>query len=55
MYKYSFFFPLIILLTTITQLHSTIIHVPSDLTTIQGSINGAVGGDTMMVVPVTGL
>jgi hypothetical protein len=39
-------------MTTI-PLHAHIIHVPADSTTIQGGINGAVDGDTVMVAPGT--
>jgi hypothetical protein len=53
MYRHLSFLPLIILLTTITPLYSTIIHVPDDSTTIQGGINGAVDEDTVMVAPGT--
>jgi hypothetical protein len=38
----------------VTQsLQATIIHVPADSSTIQGGINGAVDGDTVMVAPGT--
>jgi parallel beta-helix repeat protein len=35
------------------SLHATIIHVPDDSTTIQGGINGAEDGDTVLVAPGT--
>jgi hypothetical protein len=37
----------------IQSLNATIIHVPADSITIQGGINGAVDGDTVMVAPGT--
>jgi hypothetical protein len=37
----------------IASLHAHIIHVPGDSTTIQGGINGASTGDTVMVAPGT--
>jgi hypothetical protein len=36
-----------------SSLQATIIHVPTDSTTIQGGINGAVNGDTVVVHPGT--
>ncbi|MFC1572615.1 hypothetical protein ACFL6M_03345 [Candidatus Eisenbacteria bacterium] len=48
-----------LLLTAVTLVcvssssQATIIHVPTDSTTIQGGINGAVNGDTVMVHPGT--
>jgi hypothetical protein len=53
MYRLVFLLLLILLLTFVSTLHSTIIHVPADSTTIQGGINGAVDGDTVMVSPGT--
>jgi hypothetical protein len=52
MYRLIFLLPLILLLTTM-QLHSHVIHVPGDSTTIQGGIDGAVDGDTVMVADGT--
>jgi predicted outer membrane repeat protein len=49
MYRHLSFLSLIILLTTTLPLQANIIHVPGDSTTIQGGINGAVDGDTVMV------
>jgi len=43
---------LIMILFT-ASLQARIIHVPSDSSTIQGGINGAVDGDTVMVLPGT--
>ena len=42
-----------LLLLVISPLHARIIHVPGDSTTIQGAINGALNGDTVMVAPGT--
>jgi hypothetical protein len=50
MYRPIFLLLLIFLLTFASTLHTRIIHVPGDSTTIQGGINGAVDGDTVMVV-----
>ena len=36
---------------SISSLQATIIHVPDDSTSIQGGINGAVDGDTVMIAP----
>jgi hypothetical protein len=47
-----FLFTLLSLVFT-SPLHAFIIHVPGDSTTIQGGINGAVDGDTVMVWPGT--
>jgi len=52
--RYCLFLLPLFLLTVFSQtLHANIIHVPSDSTTIQGGINGAVDGDTVMVSPGT--
>ncbi len=53
MCRLIFLLPLILLLIFASTLHSTIIHVPGDSTTIQGGINGAVDCDTVMVAPGT--
>jgi parallel beta-helix repeat protein len=45
--------PALLLTVIISPLHATIIHVPGDSTTIQGGINGAIDGDTVMVAPGT--
>ena len=42
-------FPGILCLLCASALQSRIIHVPSDSTTIQAGINGAVDGDTVLV------
>jgi hypothetical protein len=46
-------FYLLIIMLTISppMLNALIIHVPADSSTIQGGINGAVNGDTVMVSP----
>jgi predicted outer membrane repeat protein len=46
-------FPVFLWSIFISPLYATIIHVPGDSTTIQGGINGAVDGDTVMVAPGT--
>jgi parallel beta-helix repeat protein len=45
--------PVFLLIVFFSPLHATVIHVPEDSTTIQGGINGAVDGDTVMVHPGT--
>jgi hypothetical protein len=49
----SYFLLACFFLFVIQSLHATIIHVPDDSTTIQGGINGAVDGDTVMVADGT--
>jgi predicted outer membrane repeat protein len=50
--RYCLFLLPLFLITVFSQtLHAYIIHVPSDSITIQGGINGAVDGDTVMVSP----
>jgi len=52
--RYFFFLLPIFLLNVYSwTIHATIIHVPGDSTTIQGGINGAVDGDTVMVATGT--
>ncbi len=51
-------FPLFFLLISLahfpaSSLYARVILVPADSTTIQGEINGAVNGDTVMVSPGT--
>ncbi|MGB2803411.1 MAG: right-handed parallel beta-helix repeat-containing protein [Candidatus Zixiibacteriota bacterium] len=41
----------ILILFFFSQVQATIIHVPGDSSTIQGGINGAVNGDTVLVAP----
>ncbi len=53
MYRYLWILPLIFLLILGTTLHSRVIHVPGDSTTIQGGINGTVDGDTVLVADGT--
>jgi hypothetical protein len=50
---FFFFFALLFFFTGPLQLHALIIHVPGDSTTIQGGIDGAASGDTVMVAPGT--
>lgn len=47
----SYFLLACLLLFITSTSHARIIHVPTDSTTIQGGINGAVDGDTVMVAP----
>ncbi len=53
MYTCRFLLPLFIVFLFVSILHVTIIHVPADSSTIQSGINGAVDGDTVMVVDGT--
>jgi len=43
----------ILVLFSLSQTQATIIHVPGDSSTIQGGINGAINGDTVLVAPGT--
>jgi hypothetical protein len=43
----------ILILFSFPQVQTTIIHVPGDSSTIQGGINGAVSGDTVLVAQGT--
>jgi len=43
----------VLLLLSLHQAQAKIIHVPADSSTIQGGINGAVNGDTVLVAPGT--
>jgi hypothetical protein len=52
MYRLIFLLFLVLLIFA-SPLHSRIIHVPIDSTTIQGGINGAVDGDTVLVADGT--
>jgi hypothetical protein len=49
----AFILTVILLIICTSAVQARIIHVPGDSTTIQGGINGAVGGDTVMVHPGT--
>ena len=51
MYKHLIFFFAVLLMISTFPLHALIIHVPGDSTTIQGGINGAEDGDSVMVAP----
>jgi hypothetical protein len=46
-------FCLVLALFSFQQAQARIIHVPADSSTIQGGINGAVNGDTVLVAPGT--
>lgn len=48
---FKFFLLLIILAIFCQQANATIIHVPDDSSTIQGAVNGAFHGDTILVAP----
>jgi parallel beta-helix repeat protein len=48
---YLFILPIVVFLLSATPLHTHIIYVPGDSTTIQGGINGAEAGDTVLVAP----
>lgn len=48
-----YLFVLILSLIHTAELRARIIHVPGDATTIQGAINGATDGDTVLVAPGT--
>ena len=43
----------VLVLFSFSQAQATIIHVPADSSTIQGGINGAANGDTVLVQPDT--
>jgi len=45
--------PVVLLAVCVSVLQARIIHVPADSSTIQGGINGAVDGDTVMIAPGT--
>jgi parallel beta-helix repeat protein len=49
----AFFLAILLLIICTATVQAKIIHVPGDSTTIQGGINGAVSGDTVMVHPGT--
>jgi len=49
----SFLLTTVLLVCVSSSLRATIIHVPTDSTTIQAGINGAVHGDTVVVHPGT--
>jgi hypothetical protein len=49
----AFFLPIVLLIICTAIVQARVIHVPGDSTTIQGGINGAVNGDTVMVHPGT--
>jgi parallel beta-helix repeat protein len=49
----AFFLTVILLIICNATVQARIIHVPADSTTIQGGINGASAGDTVMVHPGT--
>jgi hypothetical protein len=53
MRTYLFLLPTLLLAVFTSPLQANIIHVPGDSTTIQGGINGASTGDTVMVSPGT--
>jgi hypothetical protein len=48
-----FLLPVILLIAVTASIQVSIIQVPGDSTTIQGGINGALDGDTVMVYPGT--
>ncbi len=49
----AFLLPIVLLIVCTATVQAGIIHVPTDSTTIQGGITGAVNGDTVMVHPGT--
>jgi hypothetical protein len=53
MRRLSYFLFACLLLFPVSSLNAHIIHVPGDSTTIQGGINGAVDGDTVLVADGT--